>query len=130
VSVGAKVFAAVNLVMTGLFLFAAAVQYNDPEPLRWMAIYGVAAAACVVTYWHPQLWALPVMVGITALVWSIGLWRDLPSGLSFGDLFEPMSAYGGAVEQAREMLGLLIVAVWMAILLAASRRPFGRRPPR
>ena len=25
--------------MAVLFLFAVAVQYNDPDPLRWMVIY-------------------------------------------------------------------------------------------
>ena len=35
-----------NGVMAVLFAFAAAVQYNDPDPLRWMAMYGLAMLAC------------------------------------------------------------------------------------
>ena len=34
-------------MMAVLFLIAAALQYNDPDPLRWMAIYGLAVLACL-----------------------------------------------------------------------------------
>jgi hypothetical protein len=33
-------FRVANAVMTLLFLVATFVQYNDPDPIRWMAIYG------------------------------------------------------------------------------------------
>ncbi len=32
-----------NGLMAALFLIAAALQYNDPDPLRWLAVYGLAA---------------------------------------------------------------------------------------
>ncbi len=35
-----RVMGAIVLVLMGL---AAAVQYNDPDPLRWMLFYGLAA---------------------------------------------------------------------------------------
>jgi Transmembrane family 220, helix len=37
------VYRVINWVMAVLFLFAAVVQYNDPDPVRWMAMY---LAAC------------------------------------------------------------------------------------
>jgi transmembrane protein TMEM220 len=35
-----------DLTMALLFAFAAALQFNDPDPIRWIAIYG---AACVLS---------------------------------------------------------------------------------
>jgi hypothetical protein len=53
--------------MAVLFLVAAAVQYNDPDPLRWMAIYGLAGLACLLALagWLPRL--APVLIGLAAL---------------------------------------------------------------
>lgn len=34
-----------TISLTLLFIYALAVQYNDPDPALWVAIYGLAAAA-------------------------------------------------------------------------------------
>lgn len=35
-----------NLILTILFILFAAVQYNDPDPIHWMALYLFVAAVC------------------------------------------------------------------------------------
>lgn len=113
-------------VLTGLmgilFVFAAAVQYNDPDPIRWMAIYGLAALACgLALAGRLPRWA-PVVVGLAALVWAATLAPRVVGRVSLGDLFESYAMKSEPVEEAREMGGLLIVAGWMAVLAVVGSR--------
>ena len=38
---------ATNALALAAFLFSVAVQFNDPDPLRWVAVYGAAAIVCL-----------------------------------------------------------------------------------
>ena len=102
--------------MAALFAFAAAVQYNDPDPLRWMAIYGLAMLACglSLTGGLPRL--LPALLGLIALVWAGTLAPGVVGRISVRELFQSYGMLTPAVEEGREMGGLLIVAVWMGVL--------------
>ena len=105
--------------MAALFAFAAAVQYNDPDPLRWMAIYGLAMLACglALTGGLPRL--LPALLGLIALVWAGTLAPGVVGRVSVGELFQSYGMLSPPVEEGREMGGLLIVAVWMGVLTLA-----------
>jgi hypothetical protein len=80
-------FRIVSGVMALLFLFATAVQYNDPDPLRWMAIYGLAgfvslqAARARLT---PH-WGL-VVVGLVALGWAALIGPTIVGKVSPGEI--------------------------------------------
>ena len=100
-----------------LFLFAAAVQLNDPDPLGWIALYAAAAAVCALEIRRrTPAWA-PLVVAAVAVVWAASLWpraRDVP----LGALFAEWEMRNLRVEEAREMYGLAIVALWMTITAA------------
>jgi hypothetical protein len=115
--------AAASGVMAILFLFAVAVQHNDPDPLRWMAIYGLAAVACVLAVAGRLPRLAPVLVGAAALAWAATLARGVVGRVSMGQLFESYAMKSEVVEEAREMGGLLIVAAWMAVLALVGSRP-------
>ena len=110
-----------------LFVLSGAVQFNDPDPLPWVAVYATAALLCA--------WAalgrfgrastlLALAVATTAFVWAATL---APSAVAFlrserqavaftmktGDLLE---------EEARESGGLVLVTLWSAILGMRGRR--------
>jgi hypothetical protein len=102
--------------MAGLFLFAVAVQYNDPDPLRWMAIYGLAALACALSLARRLPRLAPVLVGLAALAWAGTLAPGVIGRVSVGEVFQTYGMLSETVEEAREMGGLLIVTVWMGLL--------------
>lgn len=112
-----------NRLMTVLFLIAAVLQYNDPDPLRWMAIYGLAALACLLALagWLPR--PLSALVGLAALAWAATLAPAVVGRVSIGELFESFTMKSQSVEEAREMGGLLVVAAWMAVLALRGARP-------
>jgi hypothetical protein len=119
---GRTVFDGINLLWAALFLVSAALQLNDPDPLRWILIYASAASACLVHRVAPRAWLPPAIVGLAALTWAgLDAPRVLP-GLRFGDLFRSMKAETPSIEESRELLGLLIVAGWMAVLVLRTRR--------
>jgi hypothetical protein len=110
-------------LMALLFLFSVAVQYNDPDPVRWMAIYGAAAVACL---WRSAAarvprW-LPSVVAVTAVLWAAVSAR-LVDPAALPHMFDSFEMHSLAVEEARETSGLLIVTAWMLVVALAPGRP-------
>jgi len=108
-------------LMALLLAFAAAVNFNDPDPVRWVAMYGVACAASifvVVTGSVPL--AVPLIVGAIALAWALGIASHVPGFDAYAHMFDEWEMKNETVEEARETCGLLIVAVWMAAVALHS----------
>jgi len=109
--------------MLALFLLSVAVQYNDPDPVRWMAIYGAAAIVCVFEIRRrTPLW-LPAGVAAIALLWgAIGMGYASHSD-ALGQMFAHWEMKNIHIEEERELYGLTIVTVWMvAVGIAGWRR--------
>ena len=121
-----SIFRAANGTMAALFAFAAAVQYNDPDPLRWMALYLAAAAACVLAVLHRLPRWVPLAVGLAALAWAATLAPHVLGRVGWGEMVEAWEMRDVRVEEGREMYGLLIVVAWMAVLTLARRRSADR----
>lgn len=116
------VLIACNWLMAALFTCSAALQYNDPDALPWIAIYVAAAAACVLWGLRRTAWPLAAAVTLIALGWAAALLPDVLGYVGLGDLFLRMDEKGGRVEVGREIGGLTIVVAWMVVLLLAERR--------
>jgi transmembrane protein TMEM220 len=110
-----------TVLMGVYFLSAAALQYNDPDPVQWMAIYLAAALALARRLWR---W-YAVGVAVVAAVWAATLAPGVIGHVALRDLFGERGMLTPRVEEAREMLGLLIVVMWMGVLAwtAPSRSP-------
>ena len=106
-------FVAVCWAMAILFSLSVGLQENDPDPIRWMLLYG-AAGVCAAALPYKRVAAIPSLaVGLVAAVWGIYCLREVLGVIHFSDLFLKMSEKGGAVEVGREAGGLVIVAVIM-----------------
>lgn len=110
-------FAGLAWLMAGLLGLSAALQYNDPDPVRWIAIYGAGAVVSILVPGRRPVAALALGLGAIAGAWAIYLTREVWGVIALSDLTEKMSEKGGAVEVGREAGGLAIEAVW---LLAAG----------
>ncbi len=92
-----------HVVMFIIFLMCCAVQYNDPDPLTWIALYGYAAVFTAFAFYKKySAWPLPGM-----MVYLVLFFYYAP----------PMNVSWWALEEGREAMGLMIGAVWMAVLL-------------
>lgn len=112
-------------VFAVLFLFAAAVQGNDPDPLVWIAAYLIAAglslAAC--------LGRIPVLPnGLAAVcfaLWFLSLAATLPGAPA--DAFTSFHMRAASHEEPREAIGLALCAAWTASLAIRGSRRARRR---
>jgi hypothetical protein len=104
------VFAAIFLVMAGL-------QFNDPDPVYWVAIYGGAALVSLSKALgrYSEFWAAIVIGGAVAgLIYAVpGVLNFIEYG-SFEELTGKMTASKPYIESTREFGGLLIVLIVLA----------------
>ena len=124
-------FTLFNYLFLAMFIFSVIVQYNDPDPLTWMTIYGLAAVACVIAIKRPTHWPLPSALLVVSLMWASRIMPRVAGRVSFGELFSAWEMKDARVEEAREMGGLLIVAAWMLVLFCRGcYLRLTRRPPK
>lgn len=103
----------IYITLIVLFVFFAALQYNDPDPVIWMLIYGsVAIVALLKMYltqvnFNPLILTLIVILGFYTLTY-------IPSFIDFLgkpdkiDLIGKMKAEKSWIEETREFFGLII----------------------
>jgi Transmembrane family 220, helix len=109
-------------LMAVLCAVAVALQYNDPDPIRWMAIYGAAAVASAALPSARWAHTLAFVTLVAAALWAGLLVPQIWGKVAFTDLWRKMSEKGGAVEVEREFGGLVIVATWMLAALVLRKR--------
>ena len=112
-------FRVASLLLAVLFAYAASIQLNDPDPGRWIAVYGIAALISLLAVFRPPRPIVPWVLAVLALGWAAtlvpGIYRE--------------AAFTGT-EEERELVGLVIVAAWMGAVGAAGRRIRTRRRSR
>ncbi|MBF0290394.1 MAG: transmembrane 220 family protein [SAR324 cluster bacterium] len=113
-----KMFRILNWVMAGMFFLCVIVQYNDPDPLGWIAIYGGAMISCLLFVRNRHYPIFSMTIGAIALIWAgvlfFGL-QEAPDPVVWADVFGHAEMKTESVELTREIGGLLIVAVWVGI---------------
>ena len=112
----------VNALMAALFALAAAVQWNDPDPVPWMAVYAAACACSLLAACgRPPHRAVPAALAAIAIAWAVAIGVRV-SGGSYLHMFDAWEMKTPAVEEAREATGLVLVAGWMLVVAAMSAR--------
>jgi len=111
-------------IFVAFFCFSTIVQWNDPDAVRWAALYAAAAVVTVLVTWRGLGPKAPTLLAVVALLWGAAL---LPTaiGASFPELFRTWKMMSPEMEVGREELGLLIVAAWMLVLRRRALRQPG-----
>jgi hypothetical protein len=113
-----------NWILCFLFLFSAILQYNDPDPIIWMIMWGAAGVACLLYGLGKLPKLLPIVVGVVGLIWAFALLPGIirtASDIRWNEVFMQASMSNITVEWIRECGGLLIISIWMWLLLMRSR---------
>lgn len=116
-----KLWTLADGLMLLAFAFSAVVQLNDPDPWRWVAIYGLAAVACGLTLVRRGTWAFPALVGACAVAWAATVAPRVVGVVPFRSMFGAFEMADIAIEESREMYGLILIAAWMAVLAVRRR---------
>lgn len=102
-------FSIVNRGFTLLFIVAALLQLNDPDPHVWVPVYAIAASWTWIFSSRRQVPAFPAVVYVALCA---GAAAYLASTLLRGPFVQ---------EVLWESLGLLICCAWTLALLTRSR---------
>jgi hypothetical protein len=105
-----------NAVFLIIYLLSAVVQYNDPDTLPWALIYLSASAMCVLEAGNKQANWLPPTLVVISLVGIGFLLPSIIGQVSLEQIFESITMKTKAVEEAREIGGLLLIVFWAGVL--------------
>ena len=117
-----------NIIFVVIFVFFAALQYNDPDPYVWMPIYLYAAILCWFAFrgkYYPKAYLLGIAV---YLAYGLYLFFDKNGVLSWAEehhaenLVETMKAEKPWIEETREFGGLMILIIVLLINWINSRK--------
>jgi len=104
-------FVAICWALAVLFAISVGLQVNDPDPIRWMSIYGAAGIVIGLLPARRVISLFAIAIGLFAAAWAAYLGQQVFDVIQLSDLWLKMSEKGGAVEVGREAGGLAIVAV-------------------
>ena len=117
----------INLLLSALFILFAYFQFNDPDPIRWIAMYGYIALLMLLAgfdkYYIPAIY-----LGLLASVaWMISLAPEFISWLQGGaeSIVGSMKAEKPHIEFTREFLGLVVVILAFSFLLRQAKKIIG-----
>lgn len=104
-----------NLVFCLLFVFSAALQYNDPDPYVWIPIYMYGAVLCWLAF-RGKFYRKAYLIGLVVYaVYALGLffWKngvlDWITEHQAEDITATMKAEKPWIEETREFFGLIIL---------------------
>ncbi len=109
----------VKIALAILYIVFAAVQYNDPDPLYWILIYGVAAALIILNLfgWHNRLIiGLFIIAGAILSLQYIGGVIDYFGAGDPGAITEEMHFDRPYIELTREFFGLWIALAGLILI--------------
>ena len=107
------------ILMTGLLILSAIVQWNDPDPLRWILCYSVTAIITLCSLIRPLSPSIPLIWGLVVLLSSLFVGMDFlmsEEQFDWNSFWNVIAMKNETVELGRELGGLLLVTGWMAML--------------
>jgi hypothetical protein len=118
------------LLLFIMFLGFMGLQYNDPDPFLWMALYGYIAvllALAVFNIFHKLLIAAGLLVyfaGTLYLFPSVIEWINKEHGNNFMQSMNNEKMY---IEETRECAGLAICLACNLLLVSPARKKSNSR---
>ena len=103
------VFKVLAIIFAAWFVYSIVVQANDPDPMLWYVIYGIAALASILFLVDRLPYLASVVLFVAYVVSTLVFWPEKFEGITIGE--------GDIknIEEGREALGLAITAVIMLI---------------
>ncbi len=111
-------------IMALLFALSALVQFNDPSPAPWIALYLTAAVSCGLAFGRKVRPGM-ILAGIVLLVCIVSeipyvqhqAWQT-----PFLDLADQWHMTGENIVDGREFYALIWIGGWMALVIYSLRR--------
>jgi Ca2+/Na+ antiporter len=105
-----------GIVFGLLFIYAAAVQFNDPDSTLWIVLYALAAFASFLFAFGRLKILWPIILMLVYAGYAIYSWPEQFEGVALQDGMKTLN-----IELGRESLGMAISAVVMLIYVLMLR---------
>jgi len=104
-----RLFKFFGFLFAVLSVISAALQYNDPDPIIWILIWGISAIISFLFFLNKISFIITLIAGVLSLIGFMYLYPSNFQGfdLNNGDIEN--------IELGREAFGLLIIALVMFI---------------
>jgi hypothetical protein len=106
--------------IAAVFISFALMQYNDPDPLRWILMYGLVAVVCINAGLEVKISQNIIKLGLVACtVWCLVLLPEFYAWIQMGmpTITGSMKAEEPHIEYTREFLGLVLCCVVLGMHL-------------
>jgi hypothetical protein len=119
---------ALNVIFCVLFIFFAALQYNDPDPYLWVPIYLNSAALCFFAAFGRFMIPAYIVSTTVYLLYAVYLLFDKSGVISWitdhdaENIAASMQASRPWIEETREFFGLLIQIIILSINLFYAKK--------
>ena len=109
------------LALVFVFILFAAWQLNDPDPILWVPIYGLAAYVCYKAFRGQSNPELLVVAALMCLAGGVNSWLGMTAWE--GVITESLAMKSPNQELAREALGLgICAAVYVLFLIIPQKK--------
>ena len=111
----------INLFLAFCWTSWVVVQYNDPDPIQWMTMYGLVVVVCAMAAYKKYYKPLILLGIVVSIIWAATL---VPAVIDYftnhknNEMFENMTPAKLFIEEARECFGLILsalVLIWKYI---------------
>jgi uncharacterized membrane protein len=100
-------FKILSFLFAVLFIVSAALQYNDPDPIIWILIWGISAIISFLFFLNKISFIITMIAGVLSFIGFLYLYPSNFQGFNLKDGDREI------IELGREAFGLLIIAVVM-----------------
>ncbi len=116
----------INLLLAVMFFAFAGLQFNDPDPLLWIAIYSAMAVLCALAAFDKYYFKVMLVLAAGYLIYMVILYPGLVDWLRSSDrslLFDDIAKMQYPfIEESREFLGLMICEVVLVVYILIARK--------
>lgn len=103
-------------IVAALFALSATLQFNDPSPAAWIALYSACAIAAASAAANRPFKRFALVVLFICALWemhylSLGAWRA-----PFTSLTQEWTMKNESVVNGREFWALILLGGWMALV--------------
>lgn len=103
-----------DTTMLVLCVFSVLVQFNDPDPAAWVAVYVAAGLVAFLSLRARLPWLVAAIISALTLVWAFTIAPRVIGNVPFADMFGAFEMRNTGIEESREMYGLLALGIYTA----------------
>ena len=107
------------MLLSIVFFLFAGLQFNDPDPLIWLGVYGLTAILCLLFSFGKTFLTATLALIFLCLLWATTLLPSLFQWIqssNMNEIFGSMMDNKPYIEESRELMGLLIASAGLFVI--------------